>query len=127
MTDSKEMANETATPDAARVALRPPVDISEDADGISLVADMPGVGRDTLAIEVDGDALTVEGRANIEVDEDSQALHADVRSTTYRRTFALSKELDASGIEAELKDGVLRLRIPKRAEVRPRKIEVSVG
>jgi len=56
-----------------------------------------------------------------------QALHAEVRSKLYRRSFALSSELDPDAIAAKLKDGVLTLHIPKRAEVRPRKVEVKVA
>jgi len=106
------------------VVLRPPVDIYEDADGITLMADMPGVSRDRLTIEVDKDMLLVEGDARIDMPEGMEALYADVRSTRYRRSFALSGELETGQIDASLKDGVLSVRIPKRAEVRPRKIEV---
>ena len=56
--------------------------------------------------------------------EGMQPLYADVRSTRYQRSFALSRELDGDNIEASLKNGVLTLRIPKRAEHKPRKIEV---
>jgi HSP20 family molecular chaperone IbpA len=55
------------------------------------------------------------------------ALYADVRSTRYRRSFVLSDELETEKTEATLKDGVLTVRIPKRAEVRPRRIEVQAG
>jgi HSP20 family protein len=106
------------------VVLRPPVDIYEDADGITLTADMPGVSRDRLTIEVDKDMLLVEGDARIDMSEGMEALYADVRSTRYRRSFTLSGELETGQIEASLKDGVLSVRIPKRAEVRPRRIEV---
>lgn len=58
--------------------------------------------------------------------EGMEALYADVRSTRYRRSFALSSELDTNEIQATIKDGVLRVRIPRRAEVQPRKIEVRV-
>lgn len=108
------------------VVLRPPVDIYEDANGITLMADMPGVSRDRLTIEVDRDMLLVEGDARIDMSEGMEALYADVRSTRYRRSFALSGELETGQIDASLKDGVLSVRIPKRAEVRPRKIEVRV-
>jgi HSP20 family molecular chaperone IbpA len=104
--------------------LRPPVDIYEDADGITLVADMPGVNKERLNLQVDNDSLIVEGEARIEMPEGMEAVYADVRSTRYRRSFALSSELETDAIDASLKDGVLRMRIPKRAEVRPRKIEV---
>ena len=105
-------------------ALRPPVDIFEDAEGITLEADMPGVSKDRLNMQVDRGTLLVEGNAHIEMPEGMQALYADVRSTHYRRSFALSSELETDKIDASLKDGVLRVRIPKRAEARPRKIEV---
>ena len=104
--------------------LRPPVDIFEDAEGIMLVADMPGVSGERLDIRVDKDTLLVEGDAAMEMPEGMEALYADVRATHYRRSFALSGELDTDGIDASIKDGVLSIRIPKRAAVRPRKIEV---
>jgi len=104
--------------------LRPPVDIFEDAEGITLLADMPGVSRERLNLHVDNDSLVVEGEAGIDMPPGMEALYADVRSTRYRRSFALSSELDANEIDASLRDGMLRVRIPKRAEVRPRKIEV---
>ena len=113
----------TAEPESL---LRPTVDIYEDADGITLLADMPGVSREHLNLQVDSDTLTVEGEASIDMPEGMEALYADVHSTRYRRSFALSSELETAGIDASLKDGVLRVRIPKHAEVRPRKIEVRV-
>jgi HSP20 family protein len=104
--------------------LRPPVDIFEDPEGITLQADMPGVSKDRLNIQVDKDMLLIEGEALIDMPEGMEALYADVRATRYHRSLALSSELETGKIEASLKDGVLSLRIPKRAEVRPRKIEV---
>ena len=56
-----------------------------------------------------------------------EALHADVRTRRFRRSFTLSNELDAGNISAEMKDGVLTPRLPKRAELQPRKIQVGVG
>ena len=102
----------------AETAIRPPVDIFEDAEGITLVADMPGVSRDGLNIEVDKEMLMVEGKAQFDMPEGTEALYADVRSNDYRRSFVLSRELETSEIDASLKDGVLSIRIPKRAEVR---------
>lgn len=107
--------------------LRPPVDIFEDGEGITLRADMPGVSKDYLNIQVDKDSLTVEGDARIDMPDDMEALYADIRLTRYRRSFALSSELDTDRIDASLKDGVVNLRIPKRAEVQPRKIEIRTG
>ena len=107
--------------------LRPPVDISEDAEGITLVADLPGVNSDRLVVHVDNDTLLIEGQAKIDMPEGMEPLYTDVQATHYRRSFALSGELDTNGIDASLDSGVLRVRIPKRAEVKPRKIEVHAG
>jgi len=109
------------------LALAPAVDIYENAQGITVQADMPGVSRDGLSIQADRNSLVIEGNAVIDVPAAMEAIHADVQVTRYRRSFALSGELDAERIEATLKDGVLTLRIPKRAEFRPRKVEVRVG
>jgi HSP20 family molecular chaperone IbpA len=130
MTESKDIAEtpKKAVAEAreAPMVLQPPVDICEDSDGITLVADMPGVSRERLSIQVDKDTLSIEGEARIDMPEGMKPLYADIRSTRYRRSFALSSELDTDNIDASLKDGVLSLRIHKRPESRPRKIEVAV-
>jgi HSP20 family molecular chaperone IbpA len=109
---------------APQIVLRPPTDIFEDAEGITLQMDVPGAARERLKLQVNRNQLDVEADARIDMPQDMEAVYADVRATHYQRTFALSSELDAERIEAALKDGVLTLRIPKRAELRPRKIEV---
>jgi HSP20 family molecular chaperone IbpA len=105
--------------------LRPPVDIFDTADGLTLYADMPGVSKDRLNVQVEHNNLTIEGTAQINLTEGMTPLYADVRATRYLRTFTLSNELETDRIDASLKDGVLTLRIPKRAELRPRKIEIK--
>ncbi len=107
--------------------LRPAVDIYENAAGITLKADLPGVSRDRLAIRVDKDNLLIEGQVSVDMPEGMEALHADVRATRFRRSFTLSHELDTEQISAQMKDGVLTLQLPKRAELKPRRIEVGVG
>jgi len=107
--------------------LQPPVDICEDGAGINLWIDMPGVSRENLNIQVDRETLLIEGQAKIDMAEGMKSLYADIRSTHYRRSFALSSELDTETIEASMKDGVLNLRIHKKPESRPRKIEVVTG
>jgi HSP20 family protein len=104
--------------------MRPPVDVFEDADGLTLLADLPGVSKERLNVRVERDTLIVEGDVQITLPEQMQAVYADIRSTHYQRRFALSDELDAESIEASLKDGVLTVRIPKRPETKPRRIEV---
>jgi HSP20 family molecular chaperone IbpA len=108
-------------------ALAPPVDIFEDRHGITVQAEMPGVSKERLTVQADRNGLVIEGDAVIDMPAEMEALYADVRSTHYRRSFVLSGELDTERIEANLKDGVLTLRIPKRSEFRPRKIDVRVG
>jgi HSP20 family molecular chaperone IbpA len=93
---------------AAAAALLPPVDIFEDARGITLKADLPGVSKDRLSVQVDKDVLTIEGEALIEMPEGMEALYADLRSTRFRRSFTLSPELEADRIEAEMRDSSLR-------------------
>lgn len=106
-------------------AIRPAVDIFENDDGITLQADMPGVSKERLDVRVEGNNLFVEGTIGIAPQDHMSALYADVRSTVYRRSFVLGQELESGKIEANLRDGVLTVRIPKRAELRPRRIEVS--
>jgi HSP20 family molecular chaperone IbpA len=109
------------------LAIIPAVDIFEDRNGISVQAEMPGVSKDRLTVQADRNSLVIEGEAVIDMPTGMEALYADVRSTRYRRSFVLSSELEPERIEANLKDGVLTLRIPKRAEYTPRKIQVRAG
>ena len=108
-------------------ALLPRVDVLEDDAGITLLADLPGVPKDQLELRVDGDALVIEGVMAPFTPDTLEPVHAEVRLPRYRRSFTLSRELDASRIEANLKDGVLTLRIPKLAHAQPRRISVQVG
>ncbi len=114
--------------DQERPALHPPVDVLEDAGGITLYADMPGVPRERLNVHVEGDdMLVIEGELGLDLPQDMQANHAEVARSRYRRQFTLSKELDASKVSAELKQGVLKLRIPKSEQAQPRRIQVNAG
>jgi HSP20 family molecular chaperone IbpA len=105
----------------------PRVDVLEDDAGITLLADLPGVPRDSLELKVEGDTLLVEGVVATPMPQQLQSVYAEVRVPRYRRSFTLSRELDAGRIEANLKDGVLNLRIPKQEHARPRRIEVRPG
>lgn len=131
MTDTKSMKT-TESGQVQRQAERemvlvPAADIYEEAGGITVKADLPGVSRDRLEVQIDGNTLTIEGQAAIDMPEGMEALYADVNATRFRRSFTLSKELDVNNISAEMKHGELTLSLPKRAEVQPRKIEVSVS
>ena len=118
----------TVAPDPAPLrAVLPAVDVYEDDAGITLLADMPGVTREQLELKVEGDSLLIEGGVRALTPEGLEAVYAEVRVPRYRRTFALSRELDSARIDASLKDGVLTLRIPKQAHAQPRRIEVQAG
>jgi len=108
-------------------ALLPPVDVTEDSTGITLYADMPGVPKDGLHLRVEGDQLTLEGDLALAVPQGTESSHAEVNLPRYRRTFTLSKELDAEKVSAEFNQGVLRVRIPKAQHAQPRKIAVQVS
>jgi len=131
MSENREVAKKpSAVAAEARESERPilmAVDIFEDETGIVVLADMPGVAKERLDIKIDRDTLSIEGRTSIPMPEGMEALYADVRSNLYQRSFSLSSELDGSKAEATLKDGVLALRIPKREEHKPRKIEVRTA
>ena len=105
-------------------ALVPPVDIVEDGNGITLKADLPGVSKESLSIQVDGETLTVEGAVALGESKELRALYAEVRVARYRRSFALGRDLDTERIEASMKNGVLTLHVPKREQAKPRRIAV---
>jgi HSP20 family protein len=115
----------TATQSTEQPALLPPVDVIEDAAGITLYADLPGVPKEKLDVHIDGDVLVIEGEMGLEMPKDMEAIHVEVRLPRYRRVFTLSKELDPGRMSAEMKQGVLKLRIHKAEHAKPRRIEVS--
>ena len=118
---------ENTSAQRAEPALQPPVDVVEDSSGITLYADMPGVPKDRLQLRVEGDQLTLEGEMVLAVPAGTEPSHAEVQLSRYRRTFTLSKELDADKVTAELSQGVLRVRIPKAEHAQPRHISVQLG
>ena len=105
--------------------LLPRVDVFEDSEGIQLLADLPGVPRERLEVNVEGDTLLLEGEIAPDVSEQLEATYAEVRLSRFRRAFTLSSELDTGQIDAQLRDGVLSLRIPKYPHAQPRKVEVK--
>lgn len=127
MSDNTAVTKKTEDTSRPEAALMPPVDVIEDASGITLYADLPGVSKDRLTLELHADSLTIEGRVDIGTPEGMEAGFAEVRVPRYRRVFTLSKELDTEKASAEFKNGVLALRIPKAEHMQPRKIEIKVA
>lgn len=127
------MSNNVATTPAEAAAARqepsllPPVDVIEDAAGITLYADLPGVPKDKLNLRVEGDTLSIDAEVALAVPQGMEPTHAEVQLARYRRAFTLSKELDPGKVAADLSNGVLRVRIPKAEHAQPRRIQIQVG
>ena len=107
--------------------LVPPVDVIEDESGITVNADMPGVTKENVTIRVEGGALTIDAPLTLGESQSLNAVYSETRSAHYRRTFTLSRELDTTKIDAAIKDGVLKLHVPKLEHAKPRRIEVSAA
>jgi HSP20 family molecular chaperone IbpA len=89
------------------------VDVYENDDEILIVSDFPGVTSDALSVHLEGTELTLEGKRT--------------SGATLHRSFEVPSTIDPASVEAKLNAGVLTLRLPKRAEAKPRRIEVKVG
>ena len=107
-------------------SLFPLVDVIEDENGITLTADLPGVTKENLAIRVDADLLIIEGALTLGEGETVAPVYAEIQAAHYKRTFTLSRELDAAQIAASINDGVLTLHMPKLEQAKPRRIEVNI-
>lgn len=114
------------TKEANRPATLPAVDIYENATGITLLADLPGVSKERLSIKVQSNELTIEGEAAVQVPAEVKLVHNELREPLFRRSFTLGHDLDKDNITANLKHGVLTLHIPRQREAQPRKISVTV-
>ncbi len=107
----------------------PPVDVTEDANQIVLQADLPGVDQQGLDIQIEQNVLTLKGARNLpRAGETAGELYRRYERVagSFARQFRLPPTVDAEKISASLKDGVLTLTLPKRAEAQPRQIKVSV-
>jgi len=108
-----------------RPSLTPACDIYENKDEILLVADLPGVASEALRIHMDNRELTLEARR--EVPMAGTALGVEYRGCDFRRQFLVPTGIDGGKINAELKDGILRLHLPKAEGIKPRSISVRAG
>jgi HSP20 family protein len=106
-------------------SLLPPVDVLEDEGGITLYADLPGVAKENLDVHVDGENLFIDGKIALEMPKEMEATHVEVTRSRFRRVFALSREFDTGRLTADLKQGVLKVRIPKAEHAKPRRIAVN--
>lgn len=104
----------------------PAVDIFENNEALVLIADMPGVTNDGVEIHLEENELTIRGRVT-EEQEDLMHVYTEYRSGDYYRSFTLSNVIDQQMIEANMKDGVLKIILPKAETAKPRQITVKCG
>jgi HSP20 family molecular chaperone IbpA len=105
----------------------PRVDIYETENTVVLLADMPGVDENSVDITLEKNILTINGYAGPQAPDNFEPAYAEYRFGNYERTFALSDEVDREQIEATVKNGVLRLVMPKAETAKTRKISVKAA
>jgi HSP20 family molecular chaperone IbpA len=105
----------------------PKVDIVETNDTIELIADMPGVDERSVSITLERGVLTVYGKVDWKEPESHDAVHREYGIGDYQRAFTLSDAIDQDRIEAQVRNGVLRLKLPKGAGAKVRQISVKGG
>lgn len=109
-------------------AFMPSFDVKETQDAYVFSADLPGVKESDLELSLTGSRLTISGKREEEKRDQDERWFAYERSYgSFSRSFTLPEGVDAEHVEAELKNGVLRVSIPKKPEMKPRKIELKLG
>jgi HSP20 family protein len=126
-TEKREVAETDAERTRDRLAFVPRADIYETDDEIVVVADMPGVDENTVDIALENNVLTINGYVEMEQPEGYSLAYAEYRVGDYQRALSLSDQIDQEGIEATVKDGVLRLHLPKITEARVKTIAIKAG
>jgi len=105
----------------------PYVDIYESKDEIVLLADMPGVAAENVDVVLEKNVLTIKGTLSPSTDKEHRLLHGEYETGDYRRQFEVSEEIDRDRIEATIKDGVLKVVLPKIEQAKARKIEIKAA
>jgi len=102
-----------------------PVDVTESENHFELVAELPGITKEDMSISVENGMLIVRGeRKHYGFPEGTKVLRHETRTNPIARSFELPEEVDAGRIAAELKDGILRIQLPKAEQARPREIKI---
>ena len=101
------------------------VDIYENDDEILLHADMPGIEKDNISVNVDNGTLTLSAVRKLETK--GVTTWEEFGDVEYKRSFSVPQTIDVSKVDAELKDGVLRLHLPKSEAAKPRQIEIKAA
>lgn len=122
---AKKEKKEVVEAGAAETIYMPAIDIRDNGDTIHLLADMPGVDEKSVDVNVENGVLTVEGKAHAEPPEGYELVGREYALGRFRRDFTLSEQVDVEGIKARVSNGVLEVTLPKRDEVKTRKIEIG--
>jgi HSP20 family molecular chaperone IbpA len=129
MADEKEKAitkrDERNLSEIAKGAIVPPVDIYEEEEQVTLFADLPGVTRDDLNLQIDKDTLQIYGKTAKGAAADAATYYTEFPSRDFYRAFTIGEEIDREKISASMSNGVLKLVLPKAARAKPRKIEIK--
>ena len=108
---------------AARITLRPFVAIREEEREYVLSADVPGVGENGVNVVVEDDLLTLEASTDVSTGQDAD----QGAGRLYRHVVRLNERIDAEAVQGSIRNGVLELRLPKRQEHAPRRVEVKAA
>jgi len=109
-------------------AFVPPVDIYEDEHGITLKLEVPGVDQKDLDIKVENNVLSVSGERKFEKEEKEENFHrVERRYGSFTRSFTLPNTVSTEDVQADYDSGVLKIRLAKRAEAKPKQIKVNIG
>jgi HSP20 family molecular chaperone IbpA len=119
-------SSSSSSSSGCKPTVTPRADIWETADAAHLTVELPGVTQDGLDLQVENDRLTLSAQP-AEGAPDGRALGVEWRTTAFQRTFLLTDDADRDAIEANLRHGLLTIRIPRRAEKRPRSIPVRIS
>ena len=119
----------TDSPDEALTTsnFAPPVDVYEDEHHITLKIEVPGIDEKDIDVSIENNTLTVRGQRSFEKDEKEENFHRVERMYgSFTRSFTLPNTVDAEQVSAQYDKGVLKVRLAKRAETKPRQIKVNV-
>ncbi len=124
-TDERDVATQREETRSDGPYLSPPVDIYEQEDVLKVIADLPGVDKESVDVRVDDNILTIQGKAKD--DTRGSAVYREYELGRFFRQFELSDEVDPEKISADLKHGVLTLVLPKAEKAKPKQITVNVS
>jgi HSP20 family protein len=103
----------------------PDVDIVEGREEYLVTADLPGVGEEDVRVQLENGVLSIDAQPSVRPEEAWQPLHSEYRFGGYHREFAMGERIDAEKISAQMREGVLEIRLPKTKRHQPRRIEVT--